>query len=316
MEKISVVDKLMDINFDVIITTDVIYNIFKNRLICEKILIINENGDSESLKNLKNVDIIVKFLNSNYTSKNKLFVLGGGCCSDLVSFCASIYKGGINFINVPTTLLACVDSCVGGKNALNLNNVKNTIGTFWPAKEIILVNDVIKSFNSTILRLGIGEIFKYSLLSDSISLSNLHKFELIQIIKKCLKYKQFIVKQDFYDKNTRFCLNLGHSLGHVIESNLKISHGLAVIYGIYLEHLILFKLDIVSKDVFDYIEKSFKSVSLSKLNLKDINFEFYLIQDKKVFKKQIKLPYINQIGSFDFINLDVLTICEHIPDEI
>lgn len=319
MEKITKIKKLSDLDLKncYLITNNVVYNLFKHEINCQNILILEEKNYSENVKNFRNVENIIKFFSKHNLDRDQsVYVLGGGSCGDIASFACSIYKRGIQFINIPTTLLSCVDSSIGGKNAINFNGIKNNIGTFWSASEVILVENIISNFNDEIINYGKGEIFKYILLSNDIEPFNLQNSNLLEVIFKCIKFKQSIVEKDCFDTNLRFCLNLGHSIGHVIESELKIPHGNAITYGIFYEHLVLNKLNIVSDECFLQITKLFKTFNLPKINIKNLDFNSKLTQDKKIKNKQLVLPYIKKIGQFDFVNIKVTTLIEVLNENI
>lgn len=318
MEKISKIKSLQDLNLEneVLITTDVIFKLFENEINCNNTLIINENNYSENVKTFTALEKILNFFISKQLDRDQcVYVLGGGSIGDVCSLACSIYKRGINLINIPTTLLSCIDSSVGGKNAINLNGIKNVVGSFWPAQEIILVESIIDNFNDEILSYGKGEIFKYVLLTNNVNLNDLIKPN-INTIYKCIEFKQHIVEIDPHDKNIRFCLNLGHSIGHVIESELKIPHGEAVSYGLYFEHLYLHKLNLISKQTFEEIQKLFNSFNLKKLDLRKINFSKKLRQDKKIKNKVLIMPYVKEVGSFDFIEVNIDNLIEVLCENI
>ena len=167
----------------------------------------------------------------NANINTKLVVIGGGILQDLVGFIASIYCRGIEYILVPTTLLAQVDSCVGGKTSINIKNKKNILGTFYPPYSIMIYSPFISTLSNLDVLSGMGEIYKFHILQDKIDSfcnNNSHKMFL-----DSLTYKIDILSRDEFDKGERKFLNFGHTFGHALEStsNNVIPHGIAVILG-------------------------------------------------------------------------------------
>lgn len=179
-----------------------------------------------------------------------LVAVGGGSVGDVVGFTASVYKRGVKLLHVPTTLLAQIDSSIGGKTAVDLNGVKNAVGTFYKADTLVDV-----SFLSTLPKKqwknGQGELLKYRMLSaeiDQIALGG----NILQTVKACANYKQKICRADPLDKNQRHILNFGHTIGHALELSCNISHGEAVANGLFYETLLSHKLGLVENA---YVEK-------------------------------------------------------------
>jgi 3-dehydroquinate synthase len=163
--------------------------------------------------------------------RTKLVVIGGGILQDLVGFCASIYCRGIEYVLVPTTLLAQTDSCVGGKTSINFQGKKNIVGTFYPPTEIVIYPRFIETLPKADLYSGVGEIYKFHILQNKISELDLRNID--GMILDGLKYKTDILSRDEFDKGERRFLNYGHTFGHALEtsSNNQLPHGLAVILG-------------------------------------------------------------------------------------
>lgn len=172
------------------------------------------------------------FLSKNLERSGVVVAVGGGAVGDACGFAASIYKRGAKLIHVPTTLISQVDSSIGAKTALNIGDVKNAVGTFYQADTVIDVN-FLKTLPCDELTSGYGEIIKYRMLSDKINAA--FKRGLYETIKACAAYKEQICQEDLFDKNQRQKLNFGHTIGHVFELSLGISHGAAVANGLYYE---------------------------------------------------------------------------------
>lgn len=188
---------------------------------------------TEKAKTLDGADKLLTCLSEKKANiKTTLVAIGGGVIQDLVGFCASIYARGIDYILIPTTLLAQADSCVGGKTSINLHSKKNLIGTFYPPTRIV----ICKQFLDTLTKLdyisGVGEIYKFSILQNKIESFSCYQ-NLDEMIYSSLLFKISILKKDEFDKKERRFLNFGHTFGHALEtlSENKIPHGIAVILG-------------------------------------------------------------------------------------
>ena len=223
---------------------------FKSKLIknlksgVKKTYIFNAN---ERNKNQRNVDLIQNILFKNRFNRDDcLIAFGGGITGDVVGYCASSYKRGIKFINIPTTLLSQVDSSIGGKTGINNSYGKNLVGSFYQPDLVVSDIDVLKSLNSREVICGYAEMLKSSLLESFKKFKYLNKnfndiINLKQpfignaILNSC-NLKKKIVQKDEMEENLRKVLNLGHTFAHAYESYLgfsnKLNHGEAVIIGI------------------------------------------------------------------------------------
>lgn len=182
-------------------------------------------------------------LNHNFSRKDLIIAFGGGVVGDLTGFVASTYMRGIRLIQIPTTLLSMVDSSVGGKTAINLDDTKNIIGTFYSAIRVFINVKALKTLPQREINSGMGEVIKYAFLSNTIDDEYLNfdnvkndDEKLMILIKKCLEIKKNIVENDEFEGGARALLNLGHTLGHAVEalSDYSISHGESVLKGLNL----------------------------------------------------------------------------------
>lgn len=181
------------------------------------------------------------------TRQSCLLNLGGGMVTDLGGFAASTFKRGINFINIPTTLLAMVDASVGGKTGINFNGLKNEIGVFNGSRFVLIDTLFLKTLDAKNLYSGYAEMLKHGLISDekmwkeliSFSLSSPDFEQLQRMVSESIRVKEKIVKQDPHEQNIRKALNFGHTFGHAFESwslsRKPILHGYAVAYGMICE---------------------------------------------------------------------------------
>ena len=270
----------------------------------------------------KNIDTCISIwgqLNSFKADRKSLLInIGGGVLTDIGGFAASTYLRGIKFINIPTTLLGMVDAAHGGKTGIDFKLLKNQIGVFNEPLEVLLDNEYLKTLSKEEFINGYAEVVKHSLLTDRPDLTfySLIKLDLFKdsdyIINSYSLVKNEIVKSDKYESNIRKILNLGHTIGHAVESYSYISdkivefkHGQAIVIGLITELFISHKkFNFPLKDVVSVKEHLKKYFSL--INLKDndiMNIYDLMVYDKKnegskinfVLLKEIGKPVINQI---------------------
>jgi len=172
------------------------------------------------------------------TRSDCLIALGGGVVGDLTGFAAATYLRGIPYIQLPTSLLAMVDSSVGGKTAIDLPGGKNLAGAFYQPTAVLCDTDTLKSLPDGIFRDGCAEVIKYGILYDPVLFAHLEEnglgFDREAVIARCVELKRDVVTEDEFDTGARMKLNLGHTIGHAVEkcSSYEISHGQAVSIGI------------------------------------------------------------------------------------
>ena len=189
----------------------------------------------------KNGQVFLELLDTlaraHLTRTDLIVALGGGVVGDLAGFAASCYLRGIRFVQVPTTLLAAVDSSVGGKTAIDLPSGKNLAGSFYQPSLVLCDTNALKTLPEAIFRDGCAEVIKYAVLFDAELFSHLEEkgleFDREWVITRCIQWKRDVVMEDEYDIGSRQKLNLGHTVGHGVEaaSNYTISHGQAVAIG-------------------------------------------------------------------------------------
>lgn len=192
----------------------------------------------ENSKNTTTYIELLNFLAANQISRSDCIVaLGGGVVGDLAGFAAATYLRGIPYIQVPTSLLAMVDSSVGGKTAIDLDTGKNLCGAFYQPSAVLCDIDTLDTLPEDIFRDGCAEVMKYGILFDDHLRSNLcHNslaFDRESVIARCVELKRDVVAQDEFDTSVRMLLNFGHTIGHAIEkcSHYSITHGKAVAMG-------------------------------------------------------------------------------------
>ena len=182
------------------------------------------------------------------TRHSCLICLGGGMVTDLGGFAAATFKRGINYINIPTTLLAMVDASVGGKTGINFRGLKNEVGAFADSESVIIHTPFLRTLDSDNLRSGYAEMLKHGLIADDDTWATLINFDILhpdltllqEMVGQSVAVKERIVAEDPHENNIRKALNLGHTIGHAFESwalkrEQPILHGFAVAYGLVSE---------------------------------------------------------------------------------
>ena len=192
--------------------------------------------EGEQTKTLESFGIICqKLLDEGFTRKDCVVAVGGGVVGDLAGFAAACYMRGIDFYNVPTTLLAQVDSSVGGKTAVDLGSVKNIVGAFHQPKAVLIDPDVLKTLSSRQFACGAAEIIKMAMTFDKAQFEKIQKegvaADLDYHITKAVETKAAVVEQDEKESGPRKALNFGHTIGHGIESVTGMLHGECVALG-------------------------------------------------------------------------------------
>lgn len=241
----------------------------------EVVSFVFKNG--EESKNINTYAQILNFLSKEQLTRSDLIVaLGGGVVGDMAGFVSATYLRGVKYVQVPTTLLAQIDSSVGGKTAIDLQNGKNLVGAFYQPSLVICDVDVLNSLPNQVLVDGLGEAVKYALLDKSVfEVLSAKNFDICKLVYLCVDYKRKIVESDEFESGDRKLLNLGHTVGHAIEklSNYKISHGKAVAMGIKVMVNASFKRGYINhnqyEEILSVIER-FIGKAEHGFNLKDI----------------------------------------------
>ena len=276
--------------------------------------------DGESTKSLKYLaDIHDRLIDNGMERSDYIIAFGGGVVGDLAGFAAATYLRGINFIQVPTTLLADVDSSVGGKTGIDHPKGKNLIGSFYQPRAVLIDVDILKTLDKRELTNGFAEVIKYgaSLDADFFSYleSNYKKIlaydeeSLIRIIEKSCSIKADIVNQDEKESGLRSVLNFGHSLGHAIETLYNyenIKHGEAIAIGMVFAAKLSKYLGLCGEEDVARIKNLIINSGLPS-DIPDFTPEQYVNAmklDKKVADKQIKFVLIKGIGVYEFKKLD------------
>ena len=263
----------------------------------------------EMSKGFKTYEKLLRsMLKNGFTRGDCVVAVGGGVVGDLAGFVAASFMRGVDFYNIPTTLLSQIDSSIGGKVAINVDGIKNIVGAFYQPKKVLIDPDVLKTLPQRQISNGLSEAIKMSLTSDK------ELFELFEnedvltnidtIIEKSLLIKRDVVEQDEKETGLRKILNFGHTIGHGIESEEHLNglyHGECVALGM---------IPMCSEDLRKRLIFVLKKVGLPT----ELNFDFNVVcdamlHDKKWSGESITVTYVNTPGSFKMkkINNDELT---------
>ena len=282
--------------------------------------------DGEAEKSLANFEVIMShLLKSSHGRDTTLIALGGGVIGDITGFAAASYQRGINFIQIPTTLLSQVDSSVGGKTAVNHPLGKNMIGAFYQPKAVIIDIHTLKTLPAREFSAGMAEVIKYGILGDNTffnwleshveSIKSGDEETLISMIEKCCQCKADIVSADETEKGVRALLNLGHTFGHAIEADQGYGnwlHGEAVSTGMVLASKLSVAMNLLEASELRRIEKLLTAFDLPLLAPDSMGFNKFIVhmrRDKKNIGGKLRLIIPTQIGQSvmrDDINEDML----------
>lgn len=223
----------------------------------------------EASKNAQTFIDILNFLaKEHFTRRDTLFALGGGVTGDLTGFCAAAYMRGINFVQIPTSLLASVDSSVGGKTAIDLDSGKNLAGAFYQPRLVVFDPDVLDTLPADFFADGMAEVIKYAMIRgrgiDALLLGDTEN-NIEEIISRCVEIKRDVVCEDEFEGGVRRILNFGHTAGHAIEkaADFTLSHGRCVATGMYIVTNAWEKRGLCKKGTCDILIKMLEKFSLS-----------------------------------------------------
>ena len=324
-------------SYDVIIQRNILNNVSEYLSLQRKVLILTDDEvpseyvlkissqclnpiivtvkQGEQSKNIDNYQLVMKTLiEHGFTRTDCLVSIGGGVVGDLGGFISSTYMRGIDFYNIPTTLLSQVDSSIGGKTAIDYNGIKNIIGSFYTPKCVLIDPNTLKTLDKRQLHAGLVEAIKMactcsSSLFEIISKSKNLENDIDEIIFQSLQIKQKIVEEDLEEKGLRRVLNFGHTLGHIIESasNYNLLHGECVGIG-----MLSFSSDKARKQIKKLLKKYNLPISYD-LSLKDI--EEYLIHDKKKTGDYIWIVSVENIGSYELKKIKIDELYNKLKEE-
>lgn len=266
--------------------------------LCESPVIFRTESGEQNKCIGKYSEILKMLTENNFDRKDCIAAVGGGVMGDLAGFAAATYMRGIDFYNIPTTLLSQVDSSIGGKTAIDFEGCKNIVGAFYPPKGVLIDPDVLKTLSKRQLACGMSEAVKMFATFDEPTFNALESGEITdisEIIIRALRVKKSVVEKDEKESGLRMSLNFGHTVGHAIESasaktDNPLLHGECVSIGMMC---------FCSKEVKTRLEKLLKKYNLptdfcgSKEEIKQL-----LLHDKKCDGDTVNTVYADKIGSF------------------
>lgn len=303
-----------------------------NQVPCQIDTLILPDGEQYKSMSMLNL-IFTELLQRNHGRDTTILALGGGVIGDISGFAAACYQRGVPFIQVPTTLLSQVDSSVGGKTAVNHPLGKNMIGAFYQPKSVVIDIDCLKTLPAREFSAGLAEVIKYGIIFDYdffVWLENhiekllqLDETALVYCISTCCKLKATVVKADEKEQNVRALLNLGHTFGHAIETEMGYGnwlHGEAVSVGMLMAAHTAHLLGKLSLADVNRIQQLLQRANLPIVRPATMPVEAYLphmMRDKKVLQGQLRLVIPTAIGqsevdsciSHEIVNAAILA-CE------
>ena len=295
------IGELLDLDRKVLVVTDEgvpaeYAETVKNQAKDAVIVTVLQGEGSKSIKTYS--ELLSVMLEGGFTRKDAVVAVGGGVVGDLSGFVAASYMRGIDFYNIPTTVLSQVDSSIGGKTAVNLDGIKNIIGAFWQPKKVIIDLDLLKTLPSRQISNGLAEAVKMSLTSDKelfklFEEGNINE-NMDEIIYRSLMIKKTVVEQDEREAGLRKILNFGHTIGHGIESFEELNglyHGECVALGM---------IPMVSSGIRPRLIKVLESLNLpTSLDFDTEKVYQAMTHDKKSELDGITVIFVNDIGSYE-----------------
>ncbi len=277
-----------------------------------------ELPDGEKYKTLETFNTVMSYLLENNFSRDVVVIaLGGGVIGDLVGFAASCYQRGVDFIQIPTTLLSQVDSSVGGKTAVNHPLGKNMIGAFYQPKSVIIDTNCLSTLPAREFAAGMAEVIKYGIIYDEDffvwleqhmdELYALEEQALTYAIARCCQIKAEVVAQDEKESGIRALLNLGHTFGHAIEAELGYGnwlHGEAVAAGTMMAAKTAQLQGLITQQQVDRILAIFKKANLPVQTPESMSFDDFIkhmMRDKKVLSGELRLVLPTSIGTAEVV---------------
>lgn len=269
--------------------------------------------DGEDGKTIQAAEILwQQWAHAGVNRQTLVIQVGGGALLDAAGFCASTYMRGLDFWNIPTTLLAMVDASVGGKTGLNLGVLKNYIGTFQTAQRVYISSEFLSTLPETHLLSGWGEITKHALIAGEPLWSECQHWpqnlsQWASLLSKNTAVKKSIVDADFRDNGLRQKLNAGHSVGHALESFYRdlgtpIEHGIAIAHGLAIEALVAFRMNLISRQhgqaITTRIDQFFPHLNWDTQD--NERLFAYIEKDKKNFSSEWRFSLARQIGDVRF----------------
>jgi 3-dehydroquinate synthase len=279
----------------------------------------------KAIENNKALPVVTKLLDKlqekNFTKKEVFVSAGGGITQDISAFARAVFKRGITWTYIPTTLLAMADSCIGAKSCLNYGKIKNQLGLFSSPHNVFISNSFLNTLDERDVLSGYGEIIKLSIVGGNASIEKFKELtqnqngnrliNIDQLIRLALIVKKSVIEIDEFEKDIRRALNYGHTIGHAIEPivNYKIPHGIAVSIGMVIENFMAVQFGSLSSEeaeklnaiISSFVDK--KSIKL----LENISIEKLVSnmkRDKKAMSNDVFISVPSNIGYFDMLKVE------------
>ena len=275
-----------------------------------ELIMLSDGEESKSLSALEN--IYSQLLRLNCDRSTTILAFGGGLVGDVSGFIAATFMRGVDYIQIPTTLLAMVDSSIGGKTGVNLPSGKNLVGAIWQPKAVVIDPELLNSLPKREVTSALGEVIKYGAIFDrnlfdliSENLEDLLKLNnpslLTEIIIRCVKLKVEIVVEDERESGNRRLLNFGHTIGHALENHFGfdiLRHGEAIAYGILAAGILSVEYSKLEHEEFNLLRNVIKKLPLPKLPEFNPNDILAIMQsDKKVQSGNLNFILLEEIGN-------------------
>lgn len=298
-EKIEFISQYTNIeNAEYVIDKNVydLYGEFFCNISSERLFVLEATEENKTIETA--LKICERITDLSAKRNSTIVSIGGGIVQDITGFVANIMYRGINWIFIPTTLLAACDSCIGGKTSLNYKHYKNLLGTFFPPNEIHICPEFFKTLSARDYKSGLGEVVKFNIMSGINELENIEKSidlllernpqEINKVVRTSLLFKKSFIEIDEFDRNERIKLNFAHTFGHAIEvvSKYEIPHGTAVAIGMVMANYISFSRGYISNEIKRRSESVLLKVISIDINMLDEPVQLYIDAIRKD-KKQI-----------------------------
>ena len=309
------VEKYFKLDRKVLILTDSGVPIEYAQMVAQKCAVphIYTIDSGEQSKSFANFEAILNFMaEKRFTRTDCVVAVGGGVVGDLAGFVAASYMRGVDFYNVPTTLLSQVDSSIGGKVAIDLGNYKNTVGTFYQPKCVVIDPELLLTLDIRQIRCGLVESLKMATTSDPDLFeafeNDTYLNDIEYVILRSLLIKKGIVERDVFEGGERKILNFGHTIGHAIESSTSLLHGEAVALGM---------LPMCSDSVKEKLSTILYEMGLpTDIEIDTEKIYNLMLRDKKADGEKITITYVNEIGKAELKRLPIENIKDYINPKI
>lgn len=321
-----------------VITDDVVSNLYLQELLqglpsSELETVVFELEHGEESKTLTSASKLYDFLVENFaTRSDTILAFGGGVVGDVAGFVASSFKRGMRLVHVPTTLLAQVDSTVGGKTGINLAAGKNLVGTFYQPHEVVIDVCILRSLSESEFAAGIAEVIKYGvimdyqllqfLMNETVKILERDPGTVATLVAKALENKKTIIELDeTEDRGKREVLNFGHTIGHAIEtcSNHSILHGQAVAIGMVEEARLAVERGLLERAALESLIQVLCRFGLPTVIPREIDVEKInevVRQDKKVRSGQLIIPVLIGLGKTEIMVVRDLNLISNNGEDI